>query len=242
MKPPPPLIGLTVYSEPARWGAWDLPAVLTPRAYVDDLQDAGSRVVLLAGAGHDATLDLLDGVVFSGGPDLDPALYGAHAHSQTSGVQRERDDVELALMRGTLRRDLPVLGICRGMDLLNVARGGTLEQHLPDRLGADAHRSGPGAFARHRITTVAGSRLSAVEGCGPVASYHHQGVHRLAPTLRATAFAPDGVVEGLEDPHMPFVVGVLWHPEMGSDRRLFESFVAAAADRRADVEGHRVAA
>lgn len=242
MSSSPPLIGVTAYSEPARWGAWELPAVLAPRAYIDALTEAGARAVLLAGPGHEATLDVLDGVVFSGGSDLDPGLYGAQPHPETSGVRRERDDAELALMRAALSRDLPTLGICRGMQLLNVALGGDLEQHLPDVVGADAHRAGPGEFAEHRVRTVPGSRLSAVEAGGPVASCHHQALARIAPALQPTAFAPDGTVEGVEHPLKPFVLGVLWHPEARGGRRLFESLIVEAARWRSDREDRHVVA
>jgi putative glutamine amidotransferase len=178
------------------------------------------------------TLAVADGVIFSGGPDLDPATYDARPAAATFGVQTDRDAAELALLRAALERDLPVLGICRGMQLLNVAYGGALAQHLPDVVGHDGHRTEPGRFDVHPVSTLGGSRVASVVGEQPaVCSAHHQGIATVGNGLVASAWAQDGSVEALEDPRKAFVVGVIWHPEEGDDRRLFAALVEAARRR-----------
>ena len=172
------------------------------------------------------TLSVVDGLVFSGGSDLDPSLYGAEAHPETGGVIRERDDFELELMRAALARDVPVLAICRGSQVLNVALGGDLVQHLPDTVGHEEHREVLGEFSEHAVRVDPSSRIGDVRG--PVMSHHHQGIGRVGDGLREVAWAKDGTVEGIEDPEKPFLVGVLWHPEAGEDQRLFEQLVQAA--------------
>ena len=184
--------------------------------------------------GVDETLDAVDGLIFSGGEDLDPGLYGQQAHEKTTGIFPERDRAELELLRGALARDLPVLAICRGSQLLNVALGGDLVQHLPDVVGHDGHKQTPGTFADHDVEVEAGTRLaSLIGGQAAVKSHHHQGVGDLGAGLRASARDSDGTVEALEDPSRRFTVGVLWHPEAGEDARLFEALVEEAAAYRA---------
>jgi gamma-glutamyl-gamma-aminobutyrate hydrolase PuuD len=226
-----PVIGITSYAQPARWGAWDLPAALIPLMYVDAVERAGGRPVVIPpsddGAGE--TLDLLDGVVFSGGADVDPASYGAQAHPLTDPPQERRDRGELALLGAALARDVPVLAICRGSQLLNVLRGGDLVQHLPDELGHTDHRETHGVFSDHEVTVGAATRLGAVlGGSATVKSSHHQGLGRLGEGLVEAARATDGTVEALEDPTKRFAVGVLWHPEAGEDQRLFDALVEEA--------------
>jgi putative glutamine amidotransferase len=180
------------------------------------------------------TLDLVDGLVFSGGSDLDPLLYAADAHSETNGVIRERDDFELELMRAALERDVPMLAICRGSQVLNVALGGDLEQHVPDRVGTELHREVPGVFSEHDVSVTEGTRLASILGeRHDVKSHHHQGFGALGDGLREAAQAPDGTLEALEDPSRRFTVGVLWHPEASEDRALFEALVAEAGAYRA---------
>src|SRR5206468_10884172 len=177
--------------------------------------------------------DALDGLVLSGGNDVDPATYGADSHGTTSGVQPERDRAELALLEGALARDMPVLAICRGSQVLNVARGGDLVQHLPEVVGDERHKHTPGAFADHDVVLEEGTRLASLLGAGlAVKSHHHQGLGRVGEGLRVAAHAEDGTIEAVEDPSHRFAVGVLWHPEAGEDRKLFEGLVAAAADYR----------
>jgi putative glutamine amidotransferase len=230
-----PVVGITTYLTRAAWGAWDLEAALIPAAYVRAVASVGGAPLLVPhGTDVEATLGAVDGLVFSGGPDLDPALYGADAHAETLGIVRERDDFELELMRAALGLDVPMLAICRGSQVLNVLRGGDLEQHVPDRVGTSAHREVPGTFSDHGVSVEAGSRLAAILGDGhEVKSSHHQGFGRVGDGLTVTATAPDGEVEGLEDPTRRFAVGVLWHPEEGEDLALFEALVAEAAEYRA---------
>jgi gamma-glutamyl-gamma-aminobutyrate hydrolase PuuD len=184
--------------------------------------------------GIDETLDALDGIIFSGGSDLDPALYGAERHAETAGTSRERDRAERALMKAALERGVPILAICRGMQLLNVVRGGTLHQHLPDRGSDEAHRKTLGSFDRHDVKIDPRSRLGWVLGeRASVPSHHHQAPDRLGRRLRSVASAPDGTIEAIEDPDEDFLFGVLWHPEEGEDAALFEALVERAAKYRA---------
>ena len=223
-----PLIGITSYAQPARWGSWELPAALVPLFYVESVELAGGRALVVPPSTDavDETLDVLDGVVFSGGIDIDPSAYGAERHPETDPAQERRDAGELALLERALERDMPTLAICRGFELLNVIRGGDLVQHLPDVVGHEGHRAVAGEFSRHAVRVDPSSRIERVSG--EVKSHHHQGLGKIGDGLREVAWAEDGVVEALEDPDKPFVVGVLWHPEAGEDQRLFEQLVAAA--------------
>jgi putative glutamine amidotransferase len=223
-----PLIGITTYVELASWGHWRLEAALVPYDYVRAVERAGGRVMLVPpdDDGIEEVLDAVDGLIFSGGNDLDPRSYGAEADPATTGTNPERDRGELALLTAALERDLPVLAICRGVEVLNVVRGGDLVQHLPDTVGHEGHRAVPGEFSDHAVRVDPSSRIESVRGV--VRSHHHQGLGRLGSGLREVAWAEDGVVEAVEDPAKPFVVGVLWHPEAGEDQRLFEQLVEAA--------------
>jgi gamma-glutamyl-gamma-aminobutyrate hydrolase PuuD len=223
-----PVIGITTYVEPASWGAWTLESALVPYDYVRAVERAGGRAVLIPPSedGAEEVLDAVDGLILSGGNDMEPDHYGAEAHPTTLGTNGARDRGELALLKAALERDLPVLAICRGFEVLNVARGGDLVQHLPDVLGHDEHRPVLGEFAEHPVRVDPDSRLGAVPGL--VKSHHHQGVGRIGDGLREVGWAEDGTVEALEDPDKRFVVGVLWHPEAGEDQRLFEQLVEAA--------------
>jgi putative glutamine amidotransferase len=223
-----PLIGITTYVEPASWGHWTLEAALVPYDYVRAVERAGGRAVLVPpdDEGIGEVLDALDGLVFSGGNDMAPESYGAEADPTTNGTNPARDRGELALLAAALERDLPVLAICRGFEVLNVARGGDLVQHLPDVVGHEEHRAVLGEFSEHAVRIDPSSRIGEVRG--PVKSHHHQGLGRIGDGLREVAWAEDGVVEGVEDPTKPFLVGVLWHPEAGEDQRLFEQLVEAA--------------
>ena len=227
-----PVVGITTYLTRAAWGAWDLDAALVPAAYVRSVVRAGGAPLLVPpGAAIEETLDALDGLIFSGGSDLDPELYGEEAHTETTGVVRERDDFELELMRAALARDVPLLAICRGSQVLNVALGGGLEQHVPDRVASDVHKQTPGVFADHDVDVVAGTKLASIVGeRSDVKSHHHQGYGELGSGLREAARASDGTVEALEDPERRFTVGVLWHPEEGTDLALFEALVAEATE------------
>jgi len=231
-----PVVGITTYVTPAKWSYWELDAALVPADYVRAVERAGGRALLIPPSddGVDETLDAVDGLVFSGGADLDPTLYGQEAHPETFGVHEERDRSELALLEGALARDMPVLAICRGSQVLNVARGGDLVQHLPDVVGDEKHKHTPGTFADHDVDLEPGTKLAAVLGDrAPVKSHHHQGFGKVGAGLRVAAHADDGTIEAVEDPAQRFALGVLWHPEAGEDVKLFEGLVAAAADYRA---------
>ena len=225
-----PVVGITTYLTRAAWGAWELEAALVPAAYVRAVTRAGGVPLLVPpGAAVEETLDAVDGLIFSGGSDLDPDLYGADAHDETGGIVRERDEFELALMQAALARDLPVLAICRGSQVLNVALGGVLEQHVPDRVGTDVHKETAGVFAEHDVELVPETQLASILGDRhDVKSHHHQGFGELGRGLREAARAPDGTVEAVEDPAKSFTLGVLWHPEEGEDLALFEALVEAA--------------
>ena len=232
----PALIGITTYVTPAKWSYWELEAALVPAAYVRAVDRAGGRALLVPPSEHgvEETLAALDGLVFSGGSDLDPELYGQEPHEETFGIARKRDTAELALLEGALARDMPVLAICRGSQVLNVARGGDLVQHLPDVVGDEKHKHTPGTFADHVVSIERTSRLSTLLGeRAPVKSHHHQGFGRVGEGLRVVAHAEDGTVEAVEDPDRRFAVGVLWHPEAGEDARLFEELVRQAGEYRA---------
>ena len=231
-----PLIGITTYVEPARWGYWELEAALIPSDYVNAVEDAGGRPLLVPPVedGIEETLEALDGIVFTGGADLDPAEYGEEAHPETFGIRKDRDLSELALMSAALERDMPVLGICRGIQVLNVARGGDLHQHLPEVVGHERHKHDPpGIFIDHEVAIEPDTRLASLLGdVHGVKSHHHQGLRRLGEGLVEAAHADDGTVEAIEDPNQRFALGVLWHPEAGENSRLFEALVQEAAAYR----------
>jgi gamma-glutamyl-gamma-aminobutyrate hydrolase PuuD len=179
------------------------------------------------------TLSVLDGIVFSGGSDLDPELYDAERHPATDEAREVRDRAEMALLSAALERDMPVLAVCRGSQVLNVARGGDLIQHLPDELGHEKHKHTPGEFSDHDVTLEPDTRVGGILGDrAPVKSHHHQGFGRIGKGLREAGWAEDGTVEALEDPSKRFAVGVLWHPEEGEDMALFEALVEQAAQYR----------
>jgi putative glutamine amidotransferase len=226
-----PVIGITTYLTLARFGVWEDDAALIPAAYVRAVEAAGGRALLVPPSmeGIDETLDALDGLLFSGGSDLDPEIYGEEAHAETNGVVPERDRAEIVLLQAALDRDMPVLAVCRGSQVLNVARGGDLVQHLPDVVGDEKHKHTPGVFADHDVDLVSGTRVQQILGDhAPVKSHHHQGYGRLGEGLREAARADDGTIEALEDPSQRFALGVLWHPEAGEDFALFEALVEEA--------------
>jgi len=239
-----PVIGLSSYAEPARWGAWELPAALLPLNYAEQVAAAGGVPVLLPPVpGIAAATGRLDGLILTGGGDIDPAAYGAAAHPRTGRVSVDRDRSELDLLAAALAAGLPVLGICRGLQLLNIARGGTLHQHVADlepaanpAAGPAAHTPPPGTFGSHPVRIAPGSMLAGIlDSDQPLAvpTAHHQAIDRLGAGLTATAWAADGIIEAAEltdgEHHHPFVVAVQWHPEASDDPRLFQALVAAAS-------------
>lgn len=224
-----PIIGITTYVEPASWGVWDdLPTTLVPHAYTEAVSQAGGRAVLLPPDELDTdVLRVLDGLVLGGGADLDPALYGAEREPLTD-IRPDRDSAEMLLARAALAADLPILGVCRGMQVLTIAAGGTLHQHLPDMLGHEKHRPAPGVYGSHEAQFTPGSRIAALMGDDlGIHCYHHQGVAD-AGALNVTGRTEDGLAEAVEDPDRRFVLGVQWHPEFVRDRRLFGALVNAA--------------
>lgn len=224
-----PIIGITTYVERAGFGVWrDLPSAVLPQAYVEAVTAAGGRAVLLPPDDHDAdVLDVLDGLILAGGADIGPSLYGADPEPLTV-TRPDRDGGEMALLGRALAGDKPVLGVCRGMQLLVAAAGGRLHQHLPDLLGHQGHSPAPGVYGEQHARFVAGSRVAGLLGDGAdIRCHHHQGVAD-AGRLVITGHAADGLPEAVEDPERSFVLGVQWHPEVGRDRRLFEALVDAA--------------
>lgn len=224
-----PLIGITTYREQARWGFWDVPAVLLPAAYADAVAGAGGEPVLLpTGAVSAEAAARLDGLILAGGADVDPARYDEDAGPHTTATRPERDASEIALLQAALDRDLPLLAICRGMQLLNVLLGGTLIQHLPDVPGAQAHQLGLGLYAEREVHVEPHSTVGAVLGpTVTVACHHHQALDRIASGVTACAWAEDGLVEAVEVPGRRFCLGVQWHPEASDDDRLFAALVRA---------------
>jgi gamma-glutamyl-gamma-aminobutyrate hydrolase PuuD len=234
-----PVIGISAYCEQASWGIWTLPAVVLPQDYVDQVAGAGGLPVLLPPLAEvDDIVSRLDGLIISGGPDVEPAVYGEEPGPNTTVVRPGRDAAELAFFRQAIAAGLPVLGICRGMQLMNVALGGSLIQHLPDVVGHDGHSPTPGKMGTHEVTVAPSGQLAGIlPGRSiDVATHHHQGIGQLGAGLTATAWAQDGTVEAIElagqGPGHPLTIAVQWHPEAGQDPSLFEAIVAAAAGRR----------
>ncbi|WP_346619275.1 gamma-glutamyl-gamma-aminobutyrate hydrolase family protein [Blastococcus montanus] len=224
---------MTTYLQNARHGVWDHEAAVLPRSYVDVVARVGGSPLLLPPVDEvdPDVLGVLDGLVLSGGGDVDPARYGAEPHPRTGGTSAVRDTAEETLLRAALAADVPVLGVCRGMQVLNVALGGTLVQHLPDVVGHEGHQPAPATFGTTRVRLDEGSLLGGVFGGETeVHCYHHQAVDVLAPELVAVGRAHDGTLEAVELRGPRFAVGVQWHPEVdGDDCRLFQALVDATA-------------
>lgn len=237
-----PVIGIATHLEQARYGLWDSVCALTPILYVHAVQAAGGMAVLIPPDSElanepDAILDRIDGLMLAGGCDIDPASYGAVPHPETRGTVPARDELELALSRRALERDMPLLGICRGMQLLNVACGGTLIQHLPDQVGHGEHRRHPGTFdgSEHEVRLESGSLAARVVGeeVHVTKSHHHQGVDRIGDGLVVTGRSVlDELPEAIEVPDRGYVLGVQWHPEADATSPVVASLVEEARARR----------
>lgn len=231
---PRPVIGLTTYRQQVRSGVWDVPGSFLPAVYIEGVTRAGGTATLLPPQPVDEqiaeeVIERLDGLILTGGKDVDPAAYGHARHAETEEPASDRDAWEFALLRTALGHRMPVLGICRGPQVINVALGGTLHQHLPDVIGHGGHRIGDAVFAKTTVDTVAGSGLRDLVGerlegrC-----YHHQAIDRLGAGLVVSATS-NGVIEAIEMPDSDFLMGVQWHPEETlEDLRLFAGLVAAA--------------
>lgn len=227
-----PIIGITTYAERARFGVWDTETAVLARTYPDSVARAGGVPVLLppVGNGFAELVNRLDGLILAGGADIDPARYDAPAHPETAGIQPDRDAYEYGLLAAGLAVDLPILAICRGAQILNTALGGTLHQHLPDKIGTDDHRQVPGTFTGNRIAIEPGCRTADILGTATSAQcHHHQALARIAAELTVVGTASDGTIEAVEAPGYGFVLGVQWHPEENpGDDRLMAALVEAA--------------
>jgi putative glutamine amidotransferase len=231
-----PIVGVSTASARASWGSWtDAPTTLLLETYANRLVEAGaSPVLLFSGSDPDDIVGLFDGIVLVGGQDVDPEAYGALRDPSTQDADRRRDHFESALVVAASQRDLPLLAICRGLQVLNVTRGGTLLQHLPDVVGHQRHSPGRGIYGETKVEIEPDSTLARSLGTTTkvVDCYHHQGIDRLGGNLVVVGRAHDGVVEAVEDPSLQFMIGVQWHPEVHGDAALFGSFVDASAARR----------
>jgi putative glutamine amidotransferase len=226
-----PVIGISAHTGPIRVAVFDMPATFVARVFVDRVAAAGCAPVLLPPLpGTEHVVERLDGLLMLAGPDVDPARYGAARRPQVVRVDPARDEVELALLGAALRTGVPVLGVCRGMQLLNVLHGGTLHQHLPEILGHDRHLPAVDGYGQQPVRVAAGSRLAEILGAerAVVPCHHHQAVDRLGTGLRATAWSEDGVVEAVEVPDHPFAVGAQWHAERSDDDSVFLALAEAA--------------
>jgi gamma-glutamyl-gamma-aminobutyrate hydrolase PuuD len=247
---PRPLIGVTTYRQTTSWWSWERDAALVPGAYLDLVEAAGGQPVLIpppgdrpAGAtdqgegigrraGFDRLVAALDGLLLIGGGDIDADRYGQADDPRNSGSNDRRDDLELGLLRAALDLDLPILAVCRGLQVLNVLLGGDLVQYLPDRTGSTDHQPRPGVFGSVSVVTEEGSTVRRLLGDrATVLCSHHQAIGRPGRGLVVTARSEDGVIEAAELSGFRFVVGVQWHPEESGDRSLFDALVAAAGDR-----------
>lgn len=235
-----PVIGLTTYLDRIRQGVWDARAAFLHASYIAPVADTGGVGVLLPplapAEAASAVLDRVDGLILTGGYDVDPLRYGHPRHAETDPADEDRDAWEIALLQEAEHRRVPVLAICRGFQLLNVVRGGTLHQHLPETLGTDRYRLGGGRFADNAVEIMEGTRLSRALGAGQriVRSYHHQGLAGLGDGLVVSARSDDDLVQAVEDPQEDwYAVGVQWHPEQdATDRALFEDLVRQAGHHR----------
>jgi putative glutamine amidotransferase len=235
-----PVIGLTTYLERAKTGVWDVPASFLPKVYFDAVEKAGGIAVLLppqaiSEAIADRLLDSLDGLILTGGKDIEPSRYGQDAHPETDEPRPDRDAWEDTLLRRAIEREIPFLGICRGAQMLNVARGGTLHQHLPDVVGDRRYQAGQGIFNHVEVSVAEDSRLAGLlSDTIVVPVYHHQAIDQLGDGVVVTARTSDGVIEAVELDSVPFGVAVQWHPEESRDDiRLFAGLVEAAREYRA---------
>lgn len=245
-----PLIGITTYLQRAQTGVWDVQAAFLPEVYFGAIERAGGIPLLLPpqpidGGVAEQVMERLDGLIIAGGLDVEASRYGAVAHEKTDPPSRLRDDWDDALLTAAIDGEVPFLAICRGIQVLNVNRGGTLHQHLPEVIGDDRYTGENGAFKTNRVEVEGGSQVAAIMGAGSheVQSYHHQAIDAVGEGLNVTAHSGGGVVQAVELEGVPFGVGVQWHPEQDAeeDARLFESLVQAAVVYQAGRDRSQVA-
>ncbi|GAA4743104.1 gamma-glutamyl-gamma-aminobutyrate hydrolase family protein [Nocardioides endophyticus] len=234
-----PIIGVAANEGPISFGPWSRPAVFVPSAYLERLRDLGAVPVLLPpGVPAEEVVTLLDALLLIGGADVDPSHYGADPHEMTVPADEPRDVTDLALTRAAIARDLPMLAICRGLQVLNVALGGSLTQHLPETVGHHDHLARADEFVRHEVSLV--NPVTGAREISSVPSYHHQALDQVAPDLEPWAWAPDGTIEAACHKTATWIHGVQWHPEMGDELKVFDQFVAVAIERHdKGVEGKR---
>jgi putative glutamine amidotransferase len=234
-----PAIGICAALERVRWGPWEETVAMAPRSYARAVQRAGGLALLLPPDEHavddpDRLLDRIDALMLAGGSDIEPAVYGEKPHAETGLTWPERDNFEVAILKRAIEREMPVLAICRGMQMLNVARGGTLEQHVPERIGHEDHRKVAGRYGDHAVRLEPGSRAARAAGADrlEVFSHHHQGVGELGEGLVESGWSEsDELVEAIEIPGEPYALGVLWHPEEDAESPLIASLVEEASKR-----------
>ncbi len=238
-----PVVGICAAIERVRWASWDVVVTMAPQTYSTAIQAAGAVAVILPpdpalSADPDPLLDRIDAVLLAGGSDVDPASYGAEPAPETAGARADRDSFELALLRRAIERDMPTLGICRGMQMLNIACGGSIDQHIPTALGGSSlHREVAGTFSDHEVTIDPGSLAARAVGRerATVKSHHHQGVGRLGEGLVVSGrSATDELIEAIELPDRRYALGVLWHPEEDVESSVIESLVEEARNRKVD--------
>ena len=230
-----PVIGLSSYRETARWGAWEQPADLLPAEYARAVEAAGGVPVLLPPSDPTVAVevvDRLDGLVISGGADVAPQRYSEAPGEHTVSWRDDRDAWELALLDAADARELPVLGVCRGMQVMAVHAGGRLAQHVPEVVGHERHNPGGATYGATEIRLQAGSRIAALLPDGVVGTCHHHQSVAEHPGFSAVAWADDGLLEAMEAPGERFRVGIQWHPEAADDARLFAGLVEAAGRGR----------
>lgn len=236
-----PVIGITSYLEQAQTGVWDVRASFLPQVYLNAVTEAGGIAVVLPPQPASPELarrlvSRLDGLILSGGADVDPSRYGEDPHERTGAPRTDRDSFEAALLEAAIEAELPLLGICRGAQVINVELGGSLIQHLPDVVGDDRHQLGDGVFNQIEVEVEEGTRIASLLGDNRTARahlYHHQAIDRVAEGVTVTSRTADGIVESIELPDLPFAIAVQWHPEENAgDRRLFRGLVEAAQQHR----------
>jgi len=237
---PKPIIGLTTYRQQGQTGVWNTEMAMIPAFYIEGITRAGGLAIMLppqqlSGAEAKDIVSSLDGLMLCGGRDIDPSRYGQSPHAEAEQPDKLRDDLEEKLLSAAIDADLPFLGICRGAQMLNINRGGTLIQHLPDVVGDNRYQLGNAKFSPADVEVETSSILGSLVGdkVSNAALYHHQAIDELGKGLKITAKTEDGIIEAVELADHPFGVAVQWHPEQTlDDLRIFEGLIEAARKYR----------